>query len=50
MIYERGVAGSRATGTPTPSLDSLFNHIDEYTETRAGGKATSLDRYLRNLQ
>lgn len=36
MIYERGVAGSRAPGTPIPSLASpLFSHIGEYIETRA---------------
>lgn len=35
MIYECGVAGSRAPGTPIPSLVSLFNHIREYIETRA---------------
>lgn len=35
MIYERGVADSRAPGTPIPSLVSLFNHICEYIETRA---------------
>lgn len=35
MIYERGVAASCASGTPTPSLVSLFNHTCEYMETRA---------------